>query len=125
MNTARYYLHQPGQRPLYVFADAPDSRPGWIASTVEECESIAANVAPDDMVPDTVSPWQMRRALNQLKLRDSVEAAVAAADQDTKDGWDYALEIRRDNPLINGMASGLGMTAAQLDELFLLAASFS
>lgn len=75
-------------------------------------------------VPQSVTPWQMRRALNQLGLRAMVEAAVAAGDQDAKDGWDYALEIRRDNPLLAGMAQALGMTGAQLDDLFRLAASF-
>lgn len=75
-------------------------------------------------VPQFVTPWQMRRALNQLGLRAMVEAAVAAGDQDSKDGWDYALEIRRDNPLLAGMAQALGMTGAQLDDLFRLAASF-
>lgn len=75
-------------------------------------------------VPQSVTPWQMRRALNQLGLRAMVEAAVAAGDQDARDGWEFALEIRRDNPLLAGMAQALGMTDGQLDDLFRLAASF-
>ena len=86
-----------------------------------EAWEVAQTVAP---VPQSVTPWQMRRALNQLGLRAMVEAAVAAGDQDAKDGWDYALEIRRDNPLLAGMGAALGMTDAQLDGLFRLAASF-
>lgn len=68
-----------------------------------------------------VSPWQIRKALNALGLRDSVEAAVAAGDQTVKDAWQYATEVRRDNPLVNGVATALGKTEAEIDELFLLA----
>jgi len=112
--------------------DAPEPQPPLVLMTVAQFESWRQGeidsgwtrpqpVAP---VPQSVSPWQMRRALNQLGLRAMVEAAVAAGDQDARDGWDYALEIRRDNPLLAGMASALGMTNAQLDDLFRLAASF-
>jgi len=86
--------------------------------------AVAAEVDRAAYVPPEVTPWQMRRALNQLGLRAMVEAAVAAGDQDARDGWEFALEIRRDNPLLAGMAAALGMTDAQLDDLFRLAASF-
>lgn len=76
-------------------------------------------------VPSAVSPWQMRRALNQLGLRATVEAAVAVADQDTKDGWEFATEFRRDNALLGAMAANLNMSEQDLDDLFTLAASFS
>lgn len=79
---------------------------------------------PAPAVPTSVSPWQMRRALNQLGLRSTVEAAVAAADQDTKDGWEFATEFRRDNALLLGMAASLNMADQDLDDLFTLAASF-
>jgi hypothetical protein len=79
---------------------------------------------PSNDVPDVVSPWQMRRALNQLGLRAAIEAALASADQDTKDGWAVASEFRRDHDFINRMAAGLGMTSPQLDDLFRLAAAF-
>lgn len=80
---------------------------------------------PAPTVPHSVSPWQMRRALNQLGLRATVEAAVAVADQDTKDGWEFATEFRRDNALLGAMATNLNMSEQDLDDLFTLAASFS
>ncbi len=70
-----------------------------------------------------VTPWQIRKALNQLGLRTSVEAAVAAADQETKDGWEFAQEFRRDNPLIASLGVALGKTDAEIDALFDLAGS--
>ena len=71
-----------------------------------------------------VSPWQLRRALNQLNLRDNVEAAVQAGDQDTQDGWDYASSFERLNPLVLSLAVGLGMTAEEMDDVFRLAVTF-
>lgn len=75
--------------------------------------------------PQVVSPWQMRRALNKLGLRASVEAILAAADLDTKDGWAVAQEYRRNDPMILGMAKALDLTEEQLDNLFITAASFN
>lgn len=69
-------------------------------------------------VPQAVTPLQARRAINAAGLRASIEAAIAAADQDAKDAWEYATEIRRDNALIASMAGALGLTSAQIDDLF-------
>jgi hypothetical protein len=119
----------PGTRAerVEVAADAP-LREGYQRMTEAEYQAwVAAQPPPAEPtpeVPHSVTPWQMRRALNQLGLRATVEAAVAGADQDTKDGWEFALEIRRDNPLIAGMAAGLGLTSGQIDDLFRLAATF-
>lgn len=67
------------------------------------------------------SPWQIRKAMNALGLRSAVEAAVASADQATKDGWEFAQEFRRDNPLIASVAAALGKSTADIDALFELA----
>jgi hypothetical protein len=90
------------------------------ADAAAEAARIAALPPP---VPFSVTPWQIRRALNQLGLRSTVEAAVAA-NQEAKDAWEYALEIRRDNELLTGMAEALSMSSEQLDDLFKLAATF-
>lgn len=88
--------------------------------------AITAALAPTPVpVPAEVSPWQMRRALNAANLRATVEAAVAAADQDTRDGWEYATTIKRDNAMITAMAAGLDFSTQQVDDLFILAASYS
>lgn len=79
----------------------------------------------DDMpvadVVTSVTPRQIRLALNAAGLRATVENAVKAGNQDIKDWWEYALEIERNHPLIVGMAAQLGITEQQLDELFTLA----
>lgn len=77
--------------------------------------------APVIPVPSEVSPAQFRRALNQLNYRNMVEAAIAQADQNTKDMWEYSLSLHRDNPLLVSMAEQLNITSQQLDEVFILA----
>lgn len=69
----------------------------------------------------TVSAWQIRKALNQLSLRDLVEDAIVAADQDTKDAWEYATEFERNHPLVLSLGTALGKTGAELDAIWALA----
>ncbi len=76
------------------------------------------------VVPSSVTPRQIRRALTVAGLRETVEAAVAAADQGTKDDWEFANEVRRDWPALNQMATALGMTSEQVDALFIAASQF-
>lgn len=74
-------------------------------------------------VPQEVTPRQIRLALNAMGLRDAIEAAVAAGSRDLQDTWEFSTVIERANPLIAGMAAALGMSEAQVDALFVLAAT--
>lgn len=65
-----------------------------------------------------LSRWQVRKVLTQFNLRTQVENAISMADQATKDAWAYANEFARDNVLLNNMGKALGMTDAQLDQMF-------
>jgi hypothetical protein len=80
-------------------------------------------VAPELPPMKSLSAWQVRKVLTDAGLRDEIEAAVALADQNTRDAWAYAGEFRRDSRVLNAMAVSLGMTDAQLDELFELGAT--
>jgi hypothetical protein len=90
----------------------------WKAAELASGWRPAAETQP---VPQTITPWQLRKALNQLGLRNAVEAAIAQADQDTKDGWEFATEFRRDDEMLNAMASALGISDSELDDIFRLA----
>ena len=79
--------------------------------------------APVVPVPESVSPRQIRQALTRAGLRTSVEAAVAAGDQDTKDWYEFATEFRRDNPVVAALGVALGVSDAALDDLWVLAGS--
>lgn len=71
----------------------------------------------------TLSAWQIRKALNQMGLREAVEAAVAAGPQDAKDAWAYANEFERDHYLIESFAQALGKSDEDIDALFALGAT--
>ncbi len=77
---------------------------------------------PPAPVPQVVTPRQAELALLAAGLLDDVEAAVAASPREVQITWARALEIRRDNPIIEAMASSLNLTSAQIDDLFRAAA---
>ena len=74
-------------------------------------------------VQQSVTPRQIRLALNASGLRSAVENAVKSGDQDLKDWWEYALEIERHHPLIEAMGAALGKSSDDLDNLWRLAAT--
>jgi len=76
-----------------------------------------------DSVPKAVSPLQARKALRQAGMMSTITAALSAADEETREAWEYATEIRRDNVLLSAVAAGAGMTDEQIDDLFRLAAT--
>lgn len=69
-----------------------------------------------------VSRFQARAALLAAGLLPQVEAAVAAADPVTQMAWADAIEFRRNSPTIAALASAIGLTDTQLDDLFTAAA---
>ncbi|BBB99769.1 MULTISPECIES: hypothetical protein [Bradyrhizobium] len=75
------------------------------------------------VVPQLVTPRQIRLALYQFGLRQQVEDYVNSQDITVQDSWNYATQIERTNPLILACKSALGKTDEELDQLFILAAS--
>lgn len=98
-------------------------------SPEEEAAFVAAqearqNAAPP--IPQIVSRFQARAALLQAGLLDQVEQAVVAAnDPFITLAWAETLEWRRDSPTLNALASGLGLTGEQIDDLFRTAATIT
>jgi hypothetical protein len=78
---------------------------------------------PQPLLGMSASPRQIRQALTRVGLRASVEAAIAAADQDTQDWYRYATEFERNHPKVSELAVALGVTESQLDDLWALAGS--
>lgn len=73
--------------------------------------------------PEIVTPRQARLALHQADLLDSVKAAMDEADEATRIEWEYATTFERSSPVVAVMSATLGLTEAQLDDLFTLAAT--
>jgi hypothetical protein len=76
---------------------------------------------PPPPVPDVVSRFQAKAALSAAGLLPAVEAALADADPLAQLAWAEAIEFRRQSPTILALATALGLTDAQLDDLFIAA----
>lgn len=83
--------------------------------------------APPVTIPDAVSMRQARLALFGAGLLDAVNVGIAAmpgpAGAAARIEWEYASEVRRDSPLIAALEPALGLTSAQIDALFIGAAT--
>ena len=78
----------------------------------------------EDAKPKVVTMRQARLALLQAGLLTTVDTAIAnGIDGAMKIEWEYATEVRRDWESLITMATALGMTSSQLDDLFLLAST--
>jgi len=94
---------------------------GSVPITDEEAEALRPVPQPAPVAP--ISPRQIRMALSRAGLRDAVEAAVAAGDQDLKDWWEFSTSYERLNPQVVAMGEALGQTDEQLDQLWALGAT--
>ena len=99
----------------------------WIAAPEDYDPDKEYRVIDGDLVaqvPQLVTVRQAKLALLQAGLLDDVEAAIAASDNRAAQiEWEYATEFRRDWPALVAMQSVLGLTDAQIDDLFRLAAT--
>lgn len=73
-------------------------------------------------VPNIISPRQCRLLLLEQGFLADVDAMIAQQQEATRITWEYALEFRRDDPLLNQLAVALGLDEAQIDQFFIAAA---
>lgn len=89
----------------------------FAAFQIEEAERLKS------LVPKVITPRQCRLILAQQGLLDSVEAMIASQDKATQITWEYALEFRRDDPLLTALGKNLGLSDEQIDEFFIAASA--
>lgn len=64
------------------------------------------------------SPFQGRMALANANLLSTVETAISQADEKTIVAWEYALEWKRNSPMIATLMAALNITDIEADDLF-------
>lgn len=78
-------------------------------------------------VPQIVSMRQARLALLQAGLLANVEVAINAMASPQKEAaqieWQYSSEVHRHKALVLSLGPALGLNDAQLDQLFITAAT--
>lgn len=74
-----------------------------------------------DPVPEAITPVQCRLALLDAGLLDAIHAYIVQQPEPVRLRWEYATEIRRDDPTLLACAAALGLTAQQVDALFVAA----
>lgn len=84
----------------------------------ERIEAMAPPQAEVPPVPDSIPAWKGKVVLHQQGLLATVEAAIAGADPVSKIAWGQASDWSRQGSLLAGMAAMLGLTEAQVDDLF-------
>ena len=110
------------------YADLPNLK--WIE------ESYIRNLSQEEInqripqPPDTCTPRQLRIALIQSgiflsaieaqidTIQDPVQKEIARAE------WEYALEIKKQHPLVAMLAGALNLTEQQVNDIFALAVTF-
>ena len=100
-------VEQPKQEGFYAVEVAPiNNKQTW------ELREIPKEV------PQEITPLQSKLQLLEIGLLDEAEALVTA-DRRVQLYWEYASVIERDNEILLMMATSLGMTEEQLDDLFI------
>jgi len=73
-------------------------------------------------IPQSITPRQARLALLAEDLLDAVESAFAKLPEQQRKAaqieWQHASAIERNSPLVSQFGPLLGLTEAQIDELF-------
>ena len=97
------------------------AHPTHAQPTQEQLDAVTGNPnAPS--VPASITPRQCRLILMAKGLLPQVEAMIAQQDEATRITWEYAIEFRRNDPLLAALSANLGLTSEQIDEFFIAAA---
>ena len=98
----------------------------WLASGgVPEAMATTTPTEPADQIPLSVTRFQARAALYLAGLFDDAEAAIAQAHPLSRIAWEHAHVYRRDSPTLISIGQQLGLSEADMDELFKTAASIT
>ena len=103
------------------------SRMSMLASALPEGAVVEPYVAPPPPIPQTVTRFQALAVLAAGGYLDTVRTYIATLDQDNVQrlAWENATNWERSSPTLNALAQMLGLTDAQVDDLFVAAAQVS
>jgi hypothetical protein len=117
------YIHAENS-VVAVFDEDGISRMSMLASSLPEGTVIDAYVAPPPPIPSTVTRFQALATLAAGGYLDTVHAYIDTLPRTnvTRLAFENATDWERTSPTVNALATMLGLTDAQIDELFIAAA---
>jgi hypothetical protein len=93
----------------------------------QEKAKLGLGSIPPEPAPEAITMRQARLALQTAGLLTQVNAAIAAmtgaVGEAARIEWEFSSTVERHKPLVIALAPVLGMTDAQLDDLFIAAAA--
>jgi len=132
--STRYLIVQGGQ--TVASSDTPvydedghfrSATKAWLELSPDNSEVVVESIDDPVPVPAAVTMRQARIALYGAGLLSSVDAAIDALPEPTKTlariEWEYSNELQRGNALVAALTPALGLTDAQVDALFVQAAT--
>lgn len=131
---ARYAVINDGVVVNHALADDAEfaAAQGWIPAgdssigDLWDGENFTPAPPAPPVVPGFVTMRQARLALLGAGLLDYVDAAINAMPSPQKEAtriaWEYSQEVERHNGVVAALGPLLGLTDAQIDDLFLTAA---
>jgi hypothetical protein len=98
-----------------------------ITGATTEVEDYPASPVEPTPIPTVVSMRQARLALFQQGKLDQVQplidGMVEPAKTTTQISWDHSTTVQRDDDMVVQLSAAMGLTSADLDTLFTLAAT--
>lgn len=132
-------MTHPDQYPRFYGtcdADAETNIPG-VVTVFQDTETTTAKeqydaVYEDELrarLPSVATPIQIRLALIKLGMLDDVQNLIANLEEPAKTivltEWEYGLEINKNSAFIQGLATQMGLTTEQIDNIFVEAVNIN
>ncbi len=120
----RYALFNRNQSSVKTFlASAKSEIPSGYELVPEDTLPAGWTLEPQEIsVPVSVTPRQLRLLLHRKGLLPRVDGAIASLVGEAKAvaqiEWDYAIHYDRDNPMLVQLATAIGLTSADIDQMF-------
>ena len=116
------------ETPRRLFAGAPTHCYTFESEAAFLAAAATADLSPPPAVPYSVTRRQARQALLLAGKLAQVQPAIDAIANATQRAmvqieWDDSLHFERDRPALLALSAALGMTAQELDALFVTAAA--
>lgn len=121
--------HNPETGAVTITADDGAQREWTLAEWEEDSTRCIAATGNGFLrgVPDQITAPQARVVLHRAGLLTRVNEMMAAPEtpEEVKIFWEYEPNLNRNSPALNAMAVALGLTQAQLDDMFRSAAGIA